>query len=950
MNKILRLATLTLSLLVMNSSNLTAQSNERLGAYADFVFKQPDANDRQNRASGFYLLKLPHNRKLTTLVNEGIIIARKLDNGWCIVKGTSNALSLYHRQGLAFKANSIWKLLDYQKINSLKGNHHFIIKTNATQRIADFLKSRVRATAIGSGSSLFRVHLTAKELIDDVIPQEGVLYAGLESQGPMTESRVLDLNLGPNAVNKIHHHFPDLSGHGMTLSIQELAYDPNDLDLLQRNIPSPLADTQVDNHATDMATIAAGAGNTFVTGRGVASKASITSSSFAEVLPDRDEDYISFNTWVQNHSYGTEIESFYGALAEAFDKSAHNNPTLLHVFSSGNSGQLVSNSGVYKNIPGYANLTGNFKMSKNTLAIGSVDTIGRAISFSSRGPAHDGRIKPELVTYSMAGSSNSAALVSGVSLLLQQHYKATNGTLPPSALIKALLINSAEDAGPPGIDFITGYGNVNSYRALLGLKNGNYMLGTVAHNEQKNFTLSIPDNARNLKVTLVWNDPAATPNSATALVNDLDLKVSDSNLTTWLPWVLDASASVTALAAPAVRSEDHRNNCEQVLIEDPVTGDYTITIRGYDVPAGNQNFALAYQIDTTGLFEWYFPTSSDNMPYNGETTSYFSWHSTRSEANGVLEYSVDNGISWKVISSSVDLKKGYYRWKAPDITASAMARMKVGGTYYPTEAFTIAYPTSTRVGFNCSDSVMLLWNRIPGASHYQLLSIANEQYLQTVLTTADTAAVLNKNLYPARHYAVQPVFTNGSRPIRSVTFDYTEQGVECFIRSFIATVDPDQGVQLALEVGTTYSIDHVVFERMEPSGAFMSIGSKEPTANRIEFTDHFPQQGLNTHRARITLANGQTIISEEQENFYLTTIPALFLPNPVQQQGQLTIVTRELQSPALFLLRDMQGKDVLRKIIISDRESVDVNFISPGLYIATFAYEGQLYSQRLMIQ
>jgi hypothetical protein len=534
--------------------------------------------------------------------------------------------------------------------------------------------------------------------------------------------------------------------------------------------------------------------------------------------------------------------------------------------------------------------------------------------------------------------------------LLQQHYKATNGTLPPSALIKALLINSAEDAGPPGIDFITGYGNVNSYRALLGLKNGNYMLGTVAHNEQKHFTLSIPDNARNLKVTLVWNDPAATPNSATALVNDLDLKVSDSNLTTWLPWILDASASATALAAPAVRSEDHRNNCEQVLIEDPVTGDYTITIRGYDVPAGNQNFALAYQVDTTGLFEWYFPTSSDNMPYNGETTSYFSWRSTRSEANGVLEYSVDDGISWKVISSSVDLKKGYYRWKTPDATASAIARMKVGGTYYPTEAFTIAYPTSTRVGFNCSDSIMLLWNRIPGASHYQLLSIANEQYLQTVLTTPDTAAVLYKNLYPARHYAVQPVFTNGSRPIRSVTFDYTEQGVECFIRSFIATVDPDQGVQLALEVGTTYSIDHVVFERMEPSGAFMAIGSKEPTANRIEFTDQFPQQGLNTHRARITLANGQTIISEEQENFYLTTIPALFLPNPVQQQGQLTIVTRELQSPALFLLRDMQGKDVLRKIIISDRESVDVNVISPGLYIATFAHEGQLYSQRLMIQ
>ena len=48
---------------------------------------------------------------------------------------------------------------------------------------------------------------------------------------------------------------------------------------------------------------------------------------------------------------------------------------------------------------------------------------------------------------------------------LQDAYKKTYGTLPPSDLVKAVLINSADDAGNKGIDYSSGFGSVNAYKA-----------------------------------------------------------------------------------------------------------------------------------------------------------------------------------------------------------------------------------------------------------------------------------------------------------------------------------------------------------------------------------------------------------------------------------------------------------------------------------------------------
>ncbi|MBK8706084.1 MAG: S8 family serine peptidase [Saprospiraceae bacterium] len=244
------------------------------------------------------------------------------------------------------------------------------------------------------------------------------------------------------------------------------------------------------------------------------------------LLPDPDETYESLHVSVQNHSYGAGFGNYYDPGAFAYDWSAVLNPSLLHVFSAGNRGFQADTSGNYAGIVGYANLTGQFKMAKNVLLVGALDTLGAISPLSSRGPAYDGRLKPELVALGHEGSSNAAALVSGIALLVQQAYRDTHqGQLPESALVKAILCNSAEDAGPPGIDYITGFGNVNALQAVQTTMENRWFSGEINDQQQLAFPIDIPANATNLKITLAWADPPAAVNTPWALVNDLDLSL-----------------------------------------------------------------------------------------------------------------------------------------------------------------------------------------------------------------------------------------------------------------------------------------------------------------------------------------------------------------------------------------------------------------------------------------
>ena len=127
--------------------------------------------------------------------------------------------------------------------------------------------------------------------------------------------------------------------------------------------------------------------------------------------------------------------------------------------------------------------------------------------------------------------------------------------LPPQ-LVKAILLNTADDVGSKGIDFPTGFGAANAYQALLEITNAQYLNGSISNGNTDAFDLVVPPNIKQLKITLVWNDPPAVANAATALINDLDLELTlPSAGESWQPWVLNHFPSVDSLQLLPVEKE-----------------------------------------------------------------------------------------------------------------------------------------------------------------------------------------------------------------------------------------------------------------------------------------------------------------------------------------------------------------------------------------------------------
>lgn len=259
-------------------------------------------------------------------------------------------------------------------------------------------------------------------------------------------------------------------------------------------------------------------------------------------------------------------------------------------------------------------------------------------AFSSRGPTDDGRIKPDVVapgswilsTYSsmhqegygdpvnpkngayqsdgwgmpyneyykyFGGTSMSNPLAAGAAVVVRDYYnKAKSYTSPSAALVKATLINSAVDMldenndGANDNDFPIpntneGWGRINVASATdgsiqyLDQKTGIATNGT--SNNQVSVTTSGP-----LKVSLVWSDYQSTETATQNLVNDLDLVVTSPTGTIYRGNVFSGGWSATGGSA------DRVNNVENVYVQSAGTGNWTVEVKGFNVPNGPQPFAL----------------------------------------------------------------------------------------------------------------------------------------------------------------------------------------------------------------------------------------------------------------------------------------------------------------------------------------------------------------------
>lgn len=746
---------------------------------------------------------------------------------------------------------------------------------------------------------------------------------------PAHDERLLSgADLTANGLRAVQRRYPALTGQGLAVSIKENPLDAADLDLRGRLLNTPAGTVIESVHASIMATLIAGGGNSGPAGEGAARQASIASSSYANLLPDANADLTRLGVSVQNHSYGTGIENYYGLEAQGYDQQTRQLPYLLHVFSSGNAGTSPSTSGPYQGLPNVANLTGQFKMSKNSLAVGATDALGQVAALSSRGPAYDGRVKPELVAYGDAGSSDAAALGSGAALLVQQAYRdSQGGTLPPASLVKAALINSADDVGRAEVDFVAGFGQLNALGAVRTVLEGRFRTGSVTQAGEQVVSLPVPTGTRQLKVTLTWTDPEATANAAQALVNDLDLEVLGPGSTRWLPWVVSSYPNLDSLAQPARRRPDHLNNVEQITINLPTTGTYQLRVRGFAVPSGPQAFSLAYEI-VVPSFEWLSPNKLRNVR-PGQAT-LLRWRYAGAVTTARLEYRPIGRAAWRTIATGADLTQRAFSWVAPDTTTLAQVRVVVDNQAFVSDTFALARPLPLRVGYVCTDETLLTWPTTPGATQYQLYRMGTN-YMEPFQLVADTLLRVLPAQNAGRYFAVAPVL-GGQLAERGATSNLAEAGVGCYVRSFLPRFPVADTAQLVLSLGTRYNLQSLQLQRLGSSG-FQTIQTLNPVTQLTTlFTDLTATIGLNRYRLLGQDAAGRSFVSDTVAVQLVRRGELLVFPIPVVI-GQDLQVAGEPGASLEVSLYDALGRLMRTNLLSGALNLFNTDGLCPGVYL-----------------
>lgn len=233
--------------------------------------------------------------------------------------------------------------------------------------------------------------------------------------------------------------------------------------------------------------------------------------------------------------------------------------------------------------------------------------------FSSWGPQDDGRLFPTVCAKgvgvwstkpggsyrSMEGTSMACPTATGTLALLSERYTQLNGgEAMPAALLKAVVANTARDAGWPHCDYKYGYGIIDAEQAVEALEKRMYKVGIeVKQGEVQQVEISVPPGVKGIRVMAYWHDAVEEKvytYGQPALTNNLDLfvTVGANNI---LPWVCNHQSGKVNL--PASRAVDNLNNMEQVTVTDAEVGSagkVVANVRGTSVPTGAQQCVLTW--------------------------------------------------------------------------------------------------------------------------------------------------------------------------------------------------------------------------------------------------------------------------------------------------------------------------------------------------------------------
>jgi Subtilase family len=761
-----------------------------------------------------------------------------------------------------------------------------------------FAKEKIEIIQYHEAAKSAIIKCTKQFLIDYIEPLTTVTFID-EYILPQTEVAIIGYKRNLNGINQLDYSIPNANGKNIVVGVKEQKMEVTDIDLYKRVISSSIESTITESHATTIATIIGGAGNTFYDGRGIAHACNFFSSSFSNLFADDLAILNQKKVTVQNHSYGTVIQQFYGAEAVSYDAQTWSNKNLVHVFSSGNRGQLSATDGQYANLANFANLTGNFKMAKNIITVGAIDELGNIAAASSAGPLFDGRIAPQITALGPNGTSDAAAIVSGTIATMQQVYVDSNSqALPPAALIKAILYNTATDIYKTGIDYKTGYGLVNCYEAVKAIQQKKYEISTLSQNQVWTKNITVPTNAATVKLTLSWTDNVATVNNNKALLNDVDVELIETTTgTIYKPWVLSTVANIDSLNAKATRKRDSLNTTEQISIARPNAGNYQIKVVGTNIINAPLAFALAYKIDTLNTFGFTNPQHTSDVNIQEDENLRVQWKTFVADTNqlGNLFISYNGGANWLLLQSNLKIYTQQYIWPVKDTNSIANFKMETSFGSFISKPFILSRVIRPNIDFLCTDSFQLSWNKHVYATSYKIFALTDSTYLKPIFTTTDTAIGINRTTFPYIVYAVEPILSNLVPASRSVGFNIEEQGVNCFYKTFNYEVLDNSVVKLIVELSITSNVDSVFFEQVSTNGQLLKTYGPVKIINGTYIYSNLindVETGVHFFRARIKLKNGKSVYTDVL-SILTTGEKFLYLyPNPIKSGAKINFLLK----------------------------------------------------------
>jgi len=661
--------------------------------------------------------------------------------------------------------------------------------------------------------------------------------------------------------------------------------------------------------------------------KGFANKSRIVSDFFSQVISNTPNFLHDFNMVITNNSYGNIVgdcnyAGTYDIYSQYTDQQLMDNPTVLHVFAAANDGK--KNCSPFP--AGFATITGSFSTAKNVLTVGGTDKAQEpvyALSYSSKGPVKDGRLKPEISamgtllvatiennTYGVNGGTSMATPnVAGSAGLLYQRYRQLHGNQDPKgSLIKTILMNGATDMPPAGPDFKFGFGQLNVGHSLIMLDSNRYFFDTTNTNVTKTYTINIPANTAKAKIMLYWNDPAAAPLSATTLINDLDLTVTDPSNNIKLPLVLDPSPSqVQTPAAPGV---DHRNNVEQVTIDNPVAGNYTIKVKGFNVPEIDQEYVVAYDFTPVGI-SMHYPFGGESLVAGDSMMVY--WEASDDANTFTLSFSQDNGANWQVINNNIAADRRYYTWTpAASVNASqCLIRVSRNNTTQASQSKTFTLTGRPVVTLNptneqCPGAIKISWNAIPGISQYRIFKKSGFDMVPVTTVTGTTYTFTGLNTDSTYWVAVAGIL-NGTISMRSVAVSRMPANGNC-----VGTVNHgDLRMAKALAPNTGRILTNTALSASQPLTILINNLDDQVANNyRISYKVNNGAWNSNNYTdpvnpggsRQITVAN----LNLAAVGTYNITVAVtnLAMTDPLHANDTLTYEVQQIDNPAMDLSTD----------------------------------------------